>query len=285
MTMKKNIFLMLAAILTCGTMFTACSAELDYPVAPTPDPGPDEAGMFIQNVLSDSRYKMTSWGEISEGEYYLRLDVNSYEEAMAEFHKLLPEGVAATAFEYEDDTEFGVESIIGYSLNAPRMNDKDSIAICKTVQGLEPVGGYAQVYLTPDISEALHVSNILYMPASNDDLDILINSITNVLPYSKIDPDDTGHLICTASRDESLPLLLSFFTESLVAGSTLNDNNETVFTLVDKQGNKYGHMIVPSMQDAPENVMGILLFDDELKANMEKKLKIGFSKLTFIVKE
>ena len=36
--MKKNLSLMLAAILTCGSMFIACSNDVDNPVIPTPDP-------------------------------------------------------------------------------------------------------------------------------------------------------------------------------------------------------------------------------------------------------
>ena len=52
--MKKKLHWMLAAILTCGSMFTSCTSEEDNPVNPTPDPVPDEAAMFIQNVQNDS---------------------------------------------------------------------------------------------------------------------------------------------------------------------------------------------------------------------------------------
>lgn len=36
--MKKNLLLMVAAILTCGSMFISCSNDVDNPVIPTPDP-------------------------------------------------------------------------------------------------------------------------------------------------------------------------------------------------------------------------------------------------------
>ena len=36
--MKKNLLMMLAAILTCGSMFISCSNDVDNPVTPTPDP-------------------------------------------------------------------------------------------------------------------------------------------------------------------------------------------------------------------------------------------------------
>ena len=155
--MKKNLLWMLAAILACGSMFTSCTNGVDNPVTPIPDPGPDEAGMFIQNVLSDGRYTKDYMGVQGDGIDYLRLDVGSYEEALVEFMKLLPEGVAATAYE---ETVKGADSAVGFVLNAPMNNDLDSIVIAKIKEPLVPMTGYAWVYLTPDIQKALNVKMI-----------------------------------------------------------------------------------------------------------------------------
>jgi hypothetical protein len=281
--MKKNLLWMLAAILTCGAMFTSCTNGLDNPVYPAPDPGPDEASMFIQNVLNDNRYQLV-YSDALEGNY-IRLDVDSYEEAMAEFLKLLPEGVAATAYEYIWEKPNNLaEETTGFSLNAPLNNDKDSIFICQTRKGLEQALGYAYASFTPDIIEALGVTMIVYMPSEKDDLNFVINALMELLPYCKPDPEDMGNLICTApSPDEAQIMALSFFNQKMVTVVTRDENGNAVVPLSDSQGNSYGHITNTAAKNLPEGIYGIVIFDDELRANMEKVLQVGFSKVTFIV--
>jgi hypothetical protein len=70
--MKKNLVWMLAAILACGSMFTSCISNEDSPVLPEPQEKPDQAAMFVQNVISDGRYTP---GVMSNGEANLFISV------------------------------------------------------------------------------------------------------------------------------------------------------------------------------------------------------------------
>jgi hypothetical protein len=79
--MKKNLLWMLAAILACGSMFTSCTGNEDSPVQPEQPVLPDQAAMFVQNVLADGRYTPTIMAVGEENLIYLRLDVADYEEA------------------------------------------------------------------------------------------------------------------------------------------------------------------------------------------------------------
>ena len=81
--MKKNLLWMLAAILTCGAMFTSCASNEDSPVQPEPPVLPDQAAMFVQNVLADGRYTPAILAISGQEIPYLRLDVADYEEAKA----------------------------------------------------------------------------------------------------------------------------------------------------------------------------------------------------------
>ena len=279
--MKKNLLWMLAAILACGSMFTSCTNGVDNPVTPIADPGPDEAGMFIQNVLSDGRYTKDYMGVQGDGIDYLRLDVGSYEEALVEFMKLLPEGVAATAYE---ETVKGADSAVGFVLNAPMNNDLDSIVIAKIKEPLVPMTGYAWVYLTPDIQKALNVKMIIYMPSAEDDMTNFIKSITDVLPYSKIDPNDKGPLICTVpTRELGAKLQMAFITTKMMIASTTNEKEDVVFPLTDSQGNSYGILTAVNLKNLPEGANGMHLFDDALKAKMAETIGMGFSKLSFVL--
>ena len=276
--MKKILLTMLAAILTCSAMFTSCTNNQDNPVTPTPDPGPDEVGMFVQNVLNDNRYQRHAYIKNC-----LRLDVDSYEEAMAEFLKLLPEGVAATAFKDEGESVTGVDEAIGFLLNAPKLNKKDTVFFCKSSEGYEQMVGYAQVYMDTDIMEALGEKFILYLPSVVDDMIHFTNSFINIMPYCQIDPEDTGHLICTApSASDAFYWALEFISAKMSDNMTKLENGDAVMPLADGQGNSYGYMTIVNANNMPEGVKMIFLFDDDLKANMENILQIGFSKLTFM---
>ena len=282
--MKKNLSWMFGTILSCAAMFTSCNNAIDNPVTPMPEPGPDEAAMFVQNVQNDSRYKIDYIGAQGEGAYYLRLDVGSYEEAMAEFLKLLPEGVAATAFKDEGESVTGVEEAIGFLLNAPKLNKKDTVFFCKSSEGYEQMVGYAQVYMDTDIMEALGEKFILYLPSVVDDMIHFTNSFINIMPYCQIDPEDTGHLICTApSASDAFYWALEFISAKMSDNMTKLENGDAVMPLADGQGNSYGYMTIVNANNMPEGVKMIFLFDDDLKASMEKILQIGFSKLSFVV--
>ena len=277
--MKKILLTMLAAILTCSAMFTSCTNNQDNPVTPTPNPGPDEVGMFVQNVLNDNRYQRHAYIKNC-----LCLDVDSYEEAMAEFLKLLPEGVAATAFKDEGELVTGVDEAIGFLLNAPKLNKKDTVFFCKSSEGYEQMVGYAQVYMDTDIMEALGEKFILYLPSVVDDMIHFTNSFINIMPYCQIDPEDTGHLICTApSASDAFYWALEFISAKMSDNMTKLENGDAVMPLTDGQGNSYGYMTIVNANNMPEGVKMIFLFDDDLKANMEKILQIGFSKLSFVV--
>ncbi len=161
---------MLAAILICGAgMVTSCSTN-DNPIIDDPEPAlPDQAFMFVQNVQNDSRYVADIMEASSpEGETamskVIRLEVNSYEEAQEEFLKLLPEGVAETAFVIEDFYKGLFTEATGYRLNAPATNDEDVIAFSKVYDFMTSIIGFAWVQLTPDLQEAFDAEMIVYMP-------------------------------------------------------------------------------------------------------------------------
>ena len=282
--MKKNLSWMFGAILSCAAMFTSCNNAIDNPVTPMPEPGPDEAAMFVQNVKNDSRYKIDYIGAQGEGAYYLRLDVGSYEEAMAEFLKLLPEGVAATAYDVDPGKNF--DKVTGFKLNAPNNDGEDIITIRKTKDALALTTGYAWVYLPSDIQEALNVTYIIYMASSEDDMVNFVTALTAALPYCTLDPEDPDHLICTApSREVGSKLMLAFVTPTMTSNAVVNENKQVIMEVKDAKGNSCGHLIGVNKNDLPEGVSGMYLFDDELKAKMAETLPRGFSKMSFIIVE
>jgi len=282
--MKKNLSWMFGAILSCAAMFTSCNNAIDNPVTPMPEPGPDEAAMFVQNVQNDSRYKIDYIGAQGEGAYYLRLDVGSYEEAMAEFLKLLPEGVAATAYDVDPGKSF--DKVTGFKLNAPNNDGEDIITIRKTKDAMALSTGYAWVYLPSDIQEALNVSYIIYMASSEDDMTSFLKALTDALPYCTLDPEDPDHLICTVpSREVGSKMMFAFITTTMMSSSVINENNQMIMEVKDAKGNSCGHLIGINTKDLPEGVSGMYLFDDELKAKMAEILPRGFSKISIIVAE
>lgn len=146
--------------------------------------------------------------------------------------------------------------------------------------------GYAWVYLSPEIKEALNVSYIIYMASTDDDMVNFLNALTAALPYCTLDPEDPEHLICTVpSREVGSKLMMSFVTTKMATSATINENNEMVMEVTDAKGNSCGHLIGVNTNNLPEGVSGMYLFDDELKAKMAETLPRGFSKMSIIVAE
>jgi hypothetical protein len=280
--MKKNFQWMLAAILTCGSMFSSCTGNLDSPVQPEPPVLPDQAAMFVQNVIADGRYTPSVMVVGDEELAYLRLDVADNEEALAEFLKLLPEGVAATACEDEFHHGMFVEST-GYALYAPQQNDIDSIFFMEVQPVMSTVAGIAWVELTPDLKEALHVNNIIYMQASsNDDMDNFVASLMGLMPYSKPDPEDPSHLICTVPSPEVYTdLIKEMLTNKMMSSSEYLEDGNLRMTLSDKNDNSYGKLTVLGQGNRPEDAINVFLFDEDLQTSMAAKIGGAFAKLSF----
>ena len=216
--MKKSVLWVMAAILTCGFAITSCTNEIDNPVVPGPQPVvPDQASMFVKNVLDDERYTHDVLAVEGDSLNFLRLNVSGYEEATAEFLKLLPEGVAETA-ELVENEEFLFTDITVVRLSAPLTNDVDTLAFGKVMPGLTSAIGYAWVILSPDLADELGADAIVYMPeTSEDDLDNLMFALMGIMPYSTLDPEDPSHLICTAANIEQYrDLIASFLTRKMI---------------------------------------------------------------------
>ena len=285
--MKKNLLWMLAAILTCGAMFTSCASNEDSPVQPEPPVLPDQAAMFVQNVLSDGRYTpdvMTS----AEGKlYYLCLHVADVEEAKAEFLKLLPEGVAETAFEIPVQSLY--REVTGYELNAPQKNGIDSIAFEVITDRMVSMMGYAWVELSRDLQQALQANVIIYMPkADNDDLNNILMSFSNIMSMCQLDPEDPSHIICTMpSKEVYMNLAPAFITTKMVLTSVSTEEGNQVMTVTDNDGNSYGKMtLVPSANTSNGAQLQYLL-DEDLQANFQEKsgMKMPIAKISFFVAE
>ena len=276
--MKKGLLWMMAAIFTCGFLFSSCSNNEDNPV---PKPLPDQAAMFIQNVLSDSRYypDMLEIGADGETAKYLRLDVADYDEAKKEFLKLLPEGVAATAHEGKFYQGLFTESTV-YYLNAPQQNTVDSIAFQTVNPIMNQLVGLAWVDLPDDLEEALDVDFIIYMlESSNDDLENFIQSLIAIMPYSKPDPEDPTHLICNIKKGQE-ELVASFLTTKMMSTAVITENGMEL-TLTDAAGNSYGKMTVLNRSLITEG--SVLVFDETLQASMAAVIGGAFSKISFFL--
>jgi len=279
--MKKNLLWMLAAILTCGAMFTSCASNEDSPVQPEPPVLPDQAAMFVQNVLADGRYTPAILGVGGEEIVYLRLDVADYEEAKAEFLKLLPEGVAETAFEVNLHSMF-VEGA-GYALFAPQQNDIDSIAFMQVQPVMSTAAGIAWVELTPDLKEALQVNSIIYMQASsNDDMDSFVTALMAIVPYSTPDPEDRSHLICNVpSQEVYMDLVSTMLTTKMMGSAEYLEDGNMRMTLTDKDDKSYGKLTVLGQANRPADAINVFLFDEDLQASMAARIGGAFSKLSF----
>ncbi len=278
---------MLAAILICGAgMVTSCSTN-DNPII-DPEPAlPDQAFMFVQNVQNDSRYVADIMEASSpEGETamskVIRLEVNSYEEAQEEFLKLLPEGVAETAFVIEDFYKGLFTEATGYRLNAPATNDEDVIAFSKVYDFMTSVIGFAWVQLTPDLQEAFDAEMIVYMPkAEEDDLANFINCMVNILPYSVPSPENPTAIICTCPSTEMyMEAALSFITTKMMATAQPTEDGNLSVSLTDSSGNLYGHMIVLSAANRGD-ALSVYVMDEALQASLAAQIGMPLSKISF----
>ena len=280
--MKKNLLCMLAAILTCGAMFTSCASNEDSPVQPEPPVLPDQAAMFVQNVFADGRYTPAIMAVGEENLIYLRLDVADYEEAKAEFLKLLPEGVAETAVEGDFYHGLFVEAT-DYTLFAPQKNASDSISFQKVQPLINTAIGFAWVDLSPDLQEALQVGYIIYMLASSkDDLDNFVTCLMGIMPYSMPDPEDPNHLICYAPSEEVYTdMVTAMMTNKMVTSIEYLEDGNMRMTLSDKDDNSYGKLTVLRNESKPEDALNVFLFDEDLQASMAARIGGAFTKLSF----
>ena len=281
--MKKNLSWMFGAILSCVAMFTSCTNELDNPV-PVPSL-PDQTSMFIQNVLADTRYQpdMLEVGAGGEKATFLRLDVADLEEATAEFLKLLPEGVAATAFEVEDHSKM-FTARTGYELTHPQNAHNDTIFFQPLNPALAQLG-VAWVELAAEMKKAFNADFIIYMPKSdNDDMVNFVKCLTAVVPYGKPDPEDRSHLICTITRAQQT-LTSDFMTMKMMGTATVNGNGDLELTLTNSAGKSYGKMTVLGKDKLTDGALNRFLFDEDLQVSMAAVIGGAFSKLTFLLAE
>lgn len=243
--------------------------------------------MFVQNVQNDSRYVADIMEASSpEGETamskVIRLEVNSYEEAQEEFLKLLPEGVAETAFVIEDFYKGLFTEATGYRLNAPATNDEDVIAFSKVYDFMTSVIGFAWVQLTPDLQEAFDAEMIVYMPkAEEDDLANFINCLVNILPYSVPSPENPTAIICTCPSTEMyMEAALNFITTKMMATAQPTEDGNLSVSLTDSSGNLYGHMIVLSAANRGD-ALSVYVMDEALQVALLEKIGLPLSKISF----
>ena len=278
---------MLAAILICGAnMVTSCSTN-DNPIIDPEPTLPDQAYMFVQNVLSDTRYEAGMMEATSpEGETamskVIRLDVGSYEEAQEEFLKLLPEGVAETAFVIEDYYQGLFTESTGYRLNAPATNDEDIIAFSKVYDFMSSIIGYAWVQLTPDLQEAFDAEMIVYMPkVDEDDMANFINCLINILPYCTPEPENPTAIICTCPSVEMyMEAALDFITTKMMTSATPTEDGNMTVALTDPSGNLYGNMIVLSAANRGD-ALSVYVMDEALQASLAAQIGMPLSKISF----
>jgi len=279
---------MLAAILICGAnMVTSCSLD-DNPVDPEPEM-PDQVAMFVQNVLSDTRYKAdkiqaTSPDGASASSDVIRLDVSGYDEALEEFLKLLPEGVAETAFEIEDFYQGIYSESVGYRLNDPANGGEQVIALNKVRDYMSFMIGYAWVQLTPELQEILNADFIVYMPTEDeDDMSNFVDCLMKFAPYCQPDMDDMTHLICTFPTYESyLDGVLSFLSSRMMMSAQPTEEGDMVLEVADNNGNLYGLLTVLSAEHRGD-ALNVFLLDEDLQASLASRIGISFSKISFYV--
>ena len=283
-TMKQKLLWMIVAILTCGSVFTSCIKNEDNPVPAAPSL-PDQTSMFIQNVLADTRYQpdVLEVGAGGEKATFLRLDVADVEEATAEFLKLLPEGVAATAFEAQDHAKM-FTARTGYELTHPQNAHNDTIFFQTLNPALAQLG-VAWVELADEMKKAFNADFIIYMPKSdNDDMVNFVKCLTAIVPFGKPDPEDRSHLICTITRAQQT-LTSDFMTMKMMGTAAVNANGDLELILTDSAGKSYGKMIIPSRDKLTDGAFNRFLFDEDLQASMAAVIGGAFSKITFLLAE
>lgn len=283
--MRKLMNWMLAAILICGAnMMISCSKN-DLPVDPKPTL-PDQASMFVQNVLSDARYtrdifQVSNMDGTVESAPIIRLNVNSYEEALEELLKLLPEGVAETAFPY-DLYEGLFSEATGYRLNAPAVDGESIVGIQKSKDLFSSMIGYAWVELTPDLQEALQVQMIVYFAnTSEDDLTNFVSCLMNVIQYCQPDANDPTALICTIpTREMYLDLVAPFVTTKMMMALVPTEEGDGKVVMTDSQGNAYGYLYVLSAEHSGD-ASNVYVLDEALQASLAAQIGMAFSKISF----
>ena len=278
-TMKQKFLWIMAAILTCGSAFTSCGTE-DSPVIP-----PNQTSMFIRNVLADTRYQpdVLEVGAGGEKATFLRLDVADVEEATAEFLKLLPEGVAATAFEVQDHAKM-FTARTGYELTHPQNAHNDTIFFQPLNPALAQLG-VAWVELAAEMKKAFNADFIIYMQKNdNDDMVNFVKCLTAIVPFGKPDPEDRSHLICTITRAQQT-MTSDFMTMKMMGTAAVNADGDLELTLTNSAGKSYGKMIIPSRDKLTDGAFNIFLFDEDLQASMAAVIGGAFSKITFILAE
>jgi hypothetical protein len=282
---------MLAAILICGAnMVTSCTND-DNPIIDPEPTLPDQAYMFVQNVLSDSRYRadvmeVTSVDGESVMAKVIRLDVDNYDEAVEEFMKLMPEGVAETAFTSDEYYKGLFTEAICCKLNAPAVNDVDTVAICRVHDYMTSAIGYAWVHLTDDLIKALDAEMIVYMAKTDeDDLANFLNCFINILPYCTPNAENPSEIICTfPSIEVYMESALAFITTKMMTGASVTEDGNLQVPLTDAKGNLYGNIIVlsPSYRG---DALSVYVLDDALQASLLENVGIPISKLSFYVNE
>ena len=282
---------MLAAILICGdNMVTSCSID-DNPVTDPEPTLPDQAYMFVQNVLGDTRYvadvmEATSPGGATVMSKVIRLEVSSYEEAKEEFLKLLPEGVAETAFVIEDYYMGLFTESTGYYLNVPGADEAALVTFNRLYDMMASILGYAWVQMTPELQEALGAEMIVYMPkAEDDDMANFINCLMKILPYSTPDPEDPTAIICTCPSVEMyMDAVLGFISLKMMSAARLMEDGNMNVPLTDASGNLYGNMIVLSDENRGD-ALNVFIMDDALQAALAAQIGMPISKISFFLAE
>ena len=284
--MRKLMNWMLAAILICGAnMMISCSSN-DLPVEPKPQL-PDQASMFVQNVLSDARYtrdifQVSNMDGSVESAPIIRLNVNSYEEALEELLKLLPEGVAETAFP-DDHYQRLFSEATGYRLNAPAADGGESIIIINKTQDLFcSMLGYAWIDLSSDLQEALQVQMIVYFAnTGEDDLTNFISCLMNVIQYCQPDANDPTALICNIpTREMYVDLVIPFVTTKMMMALVPTEEGDGKCAMTDSQGKVYGYLYVMGPEHSGD-AQNVYVLDEALQASMAAQIGMAFSKISF----
>jgi hypothetical protein len=283
--MKKILLWMQAAILLCGTnMMTSCS-NTDIP-APAPQPEwNDQASLFVMKTLSDQRYQKdmfdaTMGQEGAEPTPVLRLDVASYEEAYEEFLKLLPEGVAETAYDNDNYYKALFSKSTGFLMNGFVEGETETLFIHQSIDYAISLMGFAWVDLSPKLQAVMGVVKIVYFKkTTNDDLSNFIEGLKGIMPYSKPDTENPTALICTIPATDYNNLLSALFTSKMITtGKVTELGAET--TLTDNDGNIYGKLTSLPKENCGD-ARNVYVMDEALQACLGSQIGMPISKITF----